>query len=287
MHNLFKNILIPVDFSINTEIAVKKGIELTEEDGVIHLLHVAPLHFPVFGRISFFNGHVPVSFDRYSSEARLAQWTHAITASFPGLAVKSHVVRGGNVQREIARLAKKVGAAFIIIGKHNYHKWFNFLNTVFPNQLARSTGSAVLTLKTGSLHNRIRSIVMPVSNTGKNVPAYKLDLVVQLARKYRARVYLVMLYYDAPEGTPNRYNGVINAFRMLRGSLNNPIEYKVVSGPTLSKASMEFAYKVNADLILLDAAGSLFPHVRVQETDRMRADSKLEVLSVMNSEYSH
>ena len=41
MSKAFDNILIPVDFSINTEIAVKKAIELTEENNaVIHLLHV-------------------------------------------------------------------------------------------------------------------------------------------------------------------------------------------------------------------------------------------------------
>ncbi len=37
----FDKILIPVDFSLNTEIAVKKAVELVGSDAtVIHLLHV-------------------------------------------------------------------------------------------------------------------------------------------------------------------------------------------------------------------------------------------------------
>ena len=40
MLNSFKNILIPVDLAENTEVAVKKGLELADHDTVIHLLHV-------------------------------------------------------------------------------------------------------------------------------------------------------------------------------------------------------------------------------------------------------
>ena len=35
-----RNILIPVDLSINTEVAVKKGLELAHGRTTIHLLHV-------------------------------------------------------------------------------------------------------------------------------------------------------------------------------------------------------------------------------------------------------
>ena len=44
MSGLFKNILIPVDFSVNTEVAVKQAIELACTNGsTIHLLHVIKL----------------------------------------------------------------------------------------------------------------------------------------------------------------------------------------------------------------------------------------------------
>ena len=41
MSSLFKSILIPVDFSANTEVAVNQAIELACTNGsTIHLLHV-------------------------------------------------------------------------------------------------------------------------------------------------------------------------------------------------------------------------------------------------------
>ena len=40
MLNSFKNILIPVDLAGNTDVAVKKGLELADKDTIIHLLHV-------------------------------------------------------------------------------------------------------------------------------------------------------------------------------------------------------------------------------------------------------
>ena len=41
MQSGFKTILIPVDFTINTEIAVKKALEVADiNEATIHLLHV-------------------------------------------------------------------------------------------------------------------------------------------------------------------------------------------------------------------------------------------------------
>ena len=40
MLNSFKNILIPVDFSVNTDVAIKKAMDLAEDHTIIHLLHV-------------------------------------------------------------------------------------------------------------------------------------------------------------------------------------------------------------------------------------------------------
>ena len=37
----FKTILVPVDFSINTEVAINKAVEVADKDGAnIHLLHI-------------------------------------------------------------------------------------------------------------------------------------------------------------------------------------------------------------------------------------------------------
>jgi nucleotide-binding universal stress UspA family protein len=46
MNKFFESILIPVDLSVNTELAVKKALTLSESGTVIHLLYVQTYFMP-------------------------------------------------------------------------------------------------------------------------------------------------------------------------------------------------------------------------------------------------
>lgn len=277
----FKNILIPVDFSINTEIAVKKALGLIDsEDAVIHLVHVVRSFIPALGLHTYFADNIlSDTSETEHATRRLREWQMSIMETMQDLIVHIHLFKGGTVQHHVAKLAKRIHPQLIIIGKHNYHNWFTFLNTIDPNKLGKLTNCPVLTVKVGSLNNRIRSIVFPVKCF---VPNRKIDLLITLARKYRARVYLVILVDPANAKPTPLYNAFVDTYRLLKSSLRSPIEHKAVTGSNLAKATLDFAQSINADMILVspDSETKISLLTGKQVNDVINGTSKLEVLSV-------
>src|SRR5579872_2930453 len=91
----FNDILIPVDFSINTETAVKKAAALIGRDeAILHLLHVVK---PGKGSVH--------AYRVWAVEKELEQWKDKIKVEYPGLRVKTQVLKGWSIQRMIIECA--------------------------------------------------------------------------------------------------------------------------------------------------------------------------------------
>lgn len=242
--------------------------------GVIHLLHVAPVidlnqFFPVRGFLGTTADADPA--------ARLKQWKIAILENHPELIVRVHLLRGLQVQSALASLAAKIEPDIIIIGKHRAHNWCRFLNTVSPGILSMVTQRPVLTVKRGSLRNRVRSIVYPVTNAGS---AKKTGILIGLLGNYRARVYLARQANAAEDASNADYSDFVDTYRTLKQSANVSIEYVLLPGPSLPLSALHFAETVKADLLLVSPGVQSTGLIHPQLNDLVNGDSKLEVLSI-------
>ncbi|HEY6902337.1 MAG TPA: universal stress protein, partial [Puia sp.] len=164
----FNKLLIPVDFSINTEIAINKAAALLGRDkAILHLLHVLPSR---------------TSPARQKQAEATLQELRVHTSLTLGLIVKSHLLKSNSVQREIIGCAQILNPDLIIIGKrHSHRRWwpfqtlspfFPFFQTLSPHQLAQKTNCPVLTAKPGSVDNRTKIIVIPIRDS---LPERKLE----------------------------------------------------------------------------------------------------------------
>ncbi len=281
MNVAFNTILVPVDFTINTEIAIKKAMELiAPQDGVVHLFNVIPSMSPLLGADPLLPGNAWVEkANTHFADRHLSQWSQTITESYPGVHVSIHLKKAGKVQPAITQLAKKLRPELIIIGKHNYHNWFPFLNTLKPAVLAGDTGCPVLTAKLGSLHNKIKSIVYPVQTV---VPDKSLEMLITLARKYRARIYLLLPENRSSPVSEPLYNSFIETYRQLKATVNTPIEHATVPGHNLAKAALQFAQSMKADLLLINPKPNGKQSVLRSHpvNDFVKGNSKLEVLAL-------
>src|ERR1700760_1292772 len=103
----FNTILIPVDFSLNTELALRKAIGLVGADAsVIHLLHVAK---PGRKALSQFKSLIV--------ERNLEQLKENIQHEYPAIRVRTHLRKGYSVQETITGCAATLNPDLIIIGK--------------------------------------------------------------------------------------------------------------------------------------------------------------------------
>jgi nucleotide-binding universal stress UspA family protein len=280
MSDLFKNILVPIDFSDNTEVAVRQAIELACTDGAtIHLLHVVrpkSVWHTLFGNIQ--KSLRPD--DNSSSESvtiKLQQWIKAIEETMPNTKVNTHV-REGTVRTQIQEAARVIKPQLIIIGKNRYHKYFSLFNRICPNGLAKSTGCPVLTVMRRAINTKIKIIVVPV---GSFIPTRKIELVSELAKKYRAAIHLVTIP-NKIDFEETKGNSFLETYRILKTGLTNPIEHHILKGNNLPKAILEYAECIRADLILVNPGSetkiSNFTGKHIN--DAVTASSKLKFLSV-------
>jgi len=269
---VFNKLLIPVDFTTNTDLAIKKAIGLVEADRtVLHLLHVVYPHRPI---------------EALAAQNQLEELGYRISETRPDLAIKTHILKGYSVQRMIIECARMLMPDLIIIGKqHNRRNWtifpprnWFFSRNISPDLLAQRTNYPVLTAKPGSDDGRTRIIVIPIRNF---LPERKLEWAIVLARKYRAQIHLLAMqsHYQG-EGLPQAF---LKAYHFLREHLQHPIEFATVAGHDLARATLKYAEEVMADLILVNPTteseiksfkGS--KHI----SDLLGKDSKIQVLDV-------
>jgi nucleotide-binding universal stress UspA family protein len=248
MEYSFRTILVPVDFSINTDVAINKAIELADLQGTsLHLLHVQnSSFFPIGSAYAAMEKGKIIS--PLSEEEKLQQWKSTIEAAKPHIRVNLCLTYNSSIHKMISKKAREVQADLIVIGKHSHHAWFSFMNTVCSNNLAETTKITVLTVKPGCLHSKIKTVVLPVDS---QLSPLKLRAITALSTKFRLRVHLVTFINKEYKAADYSSNSLVKSFRWVKDTLHCPVEYSVIHGSNRAKALMQFAEQIGADLMLL------------------------------------
>ena len=266
----FDNILIPVDFSLNTEVAIKKAIGMADrDDPKLHLLHVAKP-----------GGGPKRRFARWNAEHELEKWRETIREGYPTAQVKLHILQGRSIQRMIVECAVSLKPDLIVIGKKNPPRRWSFFRGVWPDAIAKKSNCPVLTVKPGSADSRTRIILIPIRDF---LPVRKLEWAVLLAKKYRAQVHLLAIQDQEQPKDWALPQVFLKAYNELREHLHHPIEYSTTGRHRSVRATLDYAELVMADMILLNpetesgiSGLSGYRHI----SDLLRRDSKIQVMDV-------
>jgi nucleotide-binding universal stress UspA family protein len=266
----FDNILIPVDFSLNTKVAIKKAIGMAGRDELkLHLLHVLK------------PGRGPKRrFARWNAEKEMEKWREAIREGYPTAQVQLHILQGQSIQRMIIECAAIHKPDLIVIGKKNPPSRWAFFRGVWPDAIAKQSNCPVLTVKPGSADSKTRIILLPIRDF---LPVRKLEWAVLLAKKYRAQVHLLAIQGQEQPKDWALPQVFLKAYNELREHLHHPIEYSTTGRQRSARATLDYAELVMADMILVNpetesgiSGLSGYRHI----SDLLRRDSKIQVLDV-------
>lgn len=272
--NCLKNILIPVDFTVNTDVAVRKALELADRESVIHLLHVQRYKMPFSYRslMQYDDVH-----EQRDNVEKLNELKCMIEESVSGVKVSTWIAMDDSIQKAIVHKAKQLMLDLIIIGKKAHHSWFPFLNTVVPSKIAQSTEIPVLTVKPGSLNSKVKAIVVPIAS-GKPEP--KIEALSAICKKFTVKIYLVSFM---SKNMPTDFNSsaLLTMYRQIRAFSHCPVEYAVLHGSNKAKTVLNYAKKMDADMLLVhsDIETKIgWPSKYI--SDVLPANSKVQVLAV-------
>jgi nucleotide-binding universal stress UspA family protein len=271
----FKTILVPVDFSVNTTVAIDKALWLSEGNNCsIHLFYVHRRSWPL----------LPVKGKQKADEldliAKLELLKKEINERRPEIAVTTWLAWDKNLERAIARKANLLKASLIIIGKHSQHSWFPIFNSVVPSRLAETTDIPVLTVKPGAMESHTKTVIVPVSS---EIDARKIAIMEALCRKSRIHIHLVAFLDTTTRSIDNQAGSFLNTFDWVKRNLHCPTKYAFVYGENKAKALLKYCRSVNADLLLVNPRsdtriGWMNKHI----SDVLPAQSKTQVLSVQS-----
>ena len=276
---MFRTILLPVDFEINTEMAVKKALELSDRgQTVIHLFHVQK---PVIAWRSIWGRNIFQANRKNQIPSKLIQWKRLIEENYPDVNVVADLAYSMNIEGAIIEKAKEIKADIIVIGKHSHHNWLTFMNTVFPNNIATATGYPVLTFKPGSIYTKLRSIVVPV---GPEVPQKKVDLIMALKQKFRITIHLVTVINKKQNANKFSAYSLLETYRYLRDIVQCPLDHEVLHGENVAQSAFEYAKNIKADMLLVEPESetklSSFPSKHI--IDELKPNSKLQILAIQS-----
>jgi nucleotide-binding universal stress UspA family protein len=262
----FNTFLIPVDFSQNTDIAVKKAAELAGREGAeLYLLHVVRP-----GGIG----------DGSEMRAALGRLEIMIRNQYPGVRIRTHVLQGRSIQRAIIECAGLLRPDLIVIGKSEPPRRWLQLRGISPDVIAKKSNCPVLTVKPGSAESKTRVILIPIRDF---LPERKLEWAVMLAKRYRAQVHLLAIQ-DRQEHKDWALPQVfLKAYHQLREHLHHPIEYSATGKQSTAKAALSCAELIMADMIVVnpetESGVSGFAGYR-HISDLLKKDSKIQVLDI-------
>lgn len=277
MNFSFKTILIPVDFSINSEVAISKALELAKTDANFHLLHVVNdlADMNIAKAEAMASGKF---IDPAEANNMLNQWKDCIKDVLPSAQVCTWISASPSIQNAISKKAKEIGADLIVIGKNSNHTWLPFLNTVLPVEIAEAANAAVLTVKPGSLHNKIKTVVVPVTD---EMPQHKMEVIAMLCKKDRIKVYLVTFINGSQMQEQFSASPLLKTYQWLKSVLHCQVEYSVLHGYNKAKAVLAYAEKTGADILLLNPKSETkigWPNRHI--SDALPSQSKVQVLTV-------
>jgi nucleotide-binding universal stress UspA family protein len=247
MSKWVRNILIPVDFSVNTDVAIEKGLDLAEIGSTIHLLHVHRFDLPlVLPAMHWASPILPADLEQTSQ--KLEQTKHQIESARPGINVCTWIIPGAPVQKEIEKKAIALGADLVIIGKRKYHPLFPLFNTVIPKKIIARTGIAVLAVKPESINSKTRTIVIPVF---QQATYYKKDIVAAICNKLRLKIHLVTFSENAKGQKAANATFLLQVYQWLKAATNCSVEHELLAGNNKTDSIINYASRINADILLL------------------------------------
>src|SRR5688572_31317275 len=103
---MFKTILLPVDFEINTEMAVKKALELSNPgQTIIHLFHVQK---PAMPWSSIWRKDIVQKGGDDQTPYKLLEWKRLIEENYPDVKVATDVAHSLKIEGSIINKAKEI-----------------------------------------------------------------------------------------------------------------------------------------------------------------------------------
>jgi len=249
-NNEIKRILVPVDFTKTSDIAVTQAITLARLiKADLYLLHVVEYNGYYFSVVPETQTLLPSLLDLEKAvEKKMEEIRKSIKSKF-GIKPLIHVT-AGNIYSEIIDFSKKKKIDLIIMGTHGASGYKELFVGSNAQRIVTLSTVPVLTMQNKKSKSEFKNILIPIDNSLHS--REKVNLAIQIAKLFGAKIHILGLEVSN-DGSGVREIEVRTA-SVEKIITAEKLSYKttIVSKGNLSKAAMKYATENKCDLIVIN-----------------------------------
>jgi nucleotide-binding universal stress UspA family protein len=249
MQKLFNKILIPVDFTSKSQIAVEKGFDIAKQyQCSIQLLHVVPVS--PFAAMAMTEGPMVIPLFNIENRAVIANEFNKLIKSVKilhgdSIKVESTVLQG-TWDEAIIDFANHNDFDLILIGQkeNRLPKRKMIIN---PDKIAAKANIPVITVPSNKRLTKLYSIVIPITDF---LPVRKLMYGVYIASGFDTTVKLLGIESTSNHEKVQHY--LHKAQQLIKDNSKIKVEVETVESDNVADAVNQFTKRRHTDLLILN-----------------------------------
>ncbi len=223
-----KTILIPIDFTEQSLLAIKQSYNLAKyTHSKILLLHV----------------YEKQGEEKYDDVTKLAK----TTAEESGVPCEFMHVKG-NIYKETVRVAEEIHAAMIIVGLESHMAPGDIIGES-ASKFIRESVCPVISIRGKDHRDGCENILLPLDLTKET--RQKVDKAVEFAKYFGASIRILGVYSLKDEKYENQLHAYAHQVKQYIKSKGIACTNKTLASENIAETVVEYANKIEADLIMI------------------------------------
>lgn len=249
IHFKSSKILIPVDFSETSLLAIKHGAFLAQlTKGDLYLIHVINRHYEHYAVIE-----PPVSLESISKLStnvteKLNELANDIRKEY-GITV-NNLVNEGNPTNEIIKTAKEIGANLIVMGTHGYSPLEELV--IGSNALKVITKGAcpVMAMSEKAVKLGYNNILLPIDTSAHT--RQKVNYALEVAKTFGAHLHCIGILAGNEGSEKSTIETILHQIDGLAKEKKVVFSSEIlVNVKNRATATTQYSEKIKADMIII------------------------------------
>jgi nucleotide-binding universal stress UspA family protein len=242
-------ILIPVDFSETSQLAIRHGAftaQLTKGD--VYLLHVVNAQYMaqnLFVPMVTFSSNNNIE---NKAEEKLAQLAEEVKNEY-GIRTEC-IIKTGNPSAEIVATAKEIEASLIVMGTHGYSPLEELVIGSVALKVLTKSLCPTMAMSSEATHKGYNKILLPIDTSAHT--RQKVNYTLEMARRFSATVHAVAILGTGEEDEKPSIELILHQIHKLAQEKGVAFHSDVLSNvKNRATATVNYTEKVGADLMVI------------------------------------
>jgi nucleotide-binding universal stress UspA family protein len=247
-----KKIIVPVDFSKNSELALKAAALLAKKyNSTLYVLHMLDLQEVSLNESESFQQEKTMFFLKLAQK----RFKNFLKKDYLENIEVKPLIKHYKVFSEINEIAKEVDADLIVMGSHGASGLKEFFIGSNTEKVVRYATVPVFVIKNELINTEFKDVVVATDFSFESIPTFKNVLKTLDVLNARKHIIYVNLPNEKFKTTFEMEEMANNFYTELEGNADRIISTSFVCDNSIEKGILNFSNAVGADLITVITHG--------------------------------